>query len=80
MSYDLKNKTILVTGSTDGLGKLLALELASQGANVIIHGRSSDKTEPVLKELLAINNLGSHQSVVCDLNIPETITSAFADL
>ncbi len=80
MSYDLKNKTILVTGSTDGLGKLLALELASQGANVIIHGRSSDKTEPVLNELLAINNSGSYKSLVCDLNKPETVTSAFANI
>lgn len=80
MSYDLKKKTILVTGSTDGLGKQLALELARLGANVIVHGRSSAKTEPLLKELLEINSSGSFSAVICDLNKPETIVEAFADI
>lgn len=80
MSYDLKNKTILVTGSTDGLGKLLALELARIGANVIVHGRSSAKTDPIVKELQAINQAGVFGAVDCDLNKPETITAAFAEI
>lgn len=80
MSYDLKNKTILITGSTDGLGKLLALELARLGANVIVHGRSSEKTNPVVKELKEINNSGSFSSIICDLNKPETIAAAFAEI
>ncbi len=80
MSYDLKNKTVLVTGSTDGLGKLLALQLARLGANVIVHGRSSEKTEPVVKELHEINSAGSFSTIICDLNKPETIVEAFADI
>lgn len=80
MSYDLKNKTILVTGSTDGLGKLLALELARIGANVIVHGRSLAKTDPVVKELQATNQAGKFSSIVCDLNKPETITSSFVEI
>lgn len=80
MAYDLKNKTVLVTGSTDGLGKLLALELARRGSNVIVHGRTSDKTEPILKELQKINESGSYYSIVCDLNKPATITSSFAEI
>lgn len=80
MSYDLKNKTVLVTGSTDGLGRLLALHLARVGSNVIVHGRSSAKTEPVLKELREINHTGLFSSVVCDLNKPENITASFADI
>lgn len=80
MSYHLKNKTVLVTGSTDGLGKLLALQLARLGVNVIVHGRSSAKTEPVLKELREVNSTGSFSSVVCDLNQPNTISEAFAEI
>lgn len=34
---------ILVTGSTDGIGRATAIEIARQGARVIIHGRSRAK-------------------------------------
>ena len=80
MSYDLKNKTVLVTGSTDGLGRLLALELARIGANVIVHGRTVEKTEKVITELKALNNEATFSSIVCDLSKPETIVEAFADV
>ncbi len=80
MSFDLKNKSVLVTGSTDGLGRLLALELARCGANVIVHGRSSDKTEPVLQELREISSTGSFSSIVCDLNKLDNIPAAFAQI
>ena len=39
----LKNKVALVTGSSRGIGKAIALELASEGANVIIHGPLESK-------------------------------------
>ncbi len=80
MSYDLKNKTALVTGSTDGLGRLLALELAKSGANLIVHGRTQEKVDPIVSELKSINNQGEYSSVICDLNNPESIYSAFSSL
>lgn len=36
-------KTILITGSTDRIGKHLAMKLASEGHEVILHGRKSEK-------------------------------------
>jgi NAD(P)-dependent dehydrogenase (short-subunit alcohol dehydrogenase family) len=48
---DLLGKTALVTGSTDGVGQLVALDLARRGARVIIHGRTPGKVERVLAEL-----------------------------
>src|ERR687897_632134 len=43
--------TIFVTGATDGLGKRVALELADRGATVLVHGRSRERCETVLKEV-----------------------------
>ena len=49
----LQDKTILVTGATDGLGKLVALKLAQDGARVLLHGRDQAKGEAVLAEIRA---------------------------
>ncbi len=46
----MKEITILVTGSTDGIGKATAMELASRGAKVLFHGRNQEKGELVLAE------------------------------
>ncbi len=48
---NLSEQTILITGSTDGLGKLVALHLAEQGASVILHGRDPEKGQNVLDEV-----------------------------
>ncbi|MCK0145779.1 SDR family NAD(P)-dependent oxidoreductase [Arenibacter sp. F26102] len=45
------NKTILITGSTDGIGKLLALRLAKEGHFVAIHGRNETKLAATLIEI-----------------------------
>jgi len=42
MQYDLKDKIILVTGASDGIGAAVAAGLGEQGANVIILGRKED--------------------------------------
>ena len=47
----LKNKTVLVTGSTTGIGKAIALRCVAEGASVIIHGLERDLGEQVLKEI-----------------------------
>lgn len=39
----MTNKIILITGSTDGIGRQTACELVKMGAKVIIHGRNKDK-------------------------------------
>lgn len=42
---------ILITGSTDGLGKRVARDLAGRGAAVLLHGRSREKGEATLQEI-----------------------------
>lgn len=49
----LVGKTALVTGSTDGLGRAVALQLAARGAYVLVHGRNRDRGESVVNEIKA---------------------------
>ena len=49
-----KTKTILITGSTDGIGKLAALKLAEAGHQVYLHGRDADKLASVIAEVQAV--------------------------
>ena len=44
-------KTVLVTGSTDGLGRELAKSLAAEGAHVIVHGRNAERGQAVVAEI-----------------------------
>lgn len=54
----MTNKIILITGATDGIGKITAKELAKQGHTVVIHGRNKTKTEAVCMEIKSetVNN------------------------
>ncbi|GAA0871122.1 SDR family oxidoreductase [Gangjinia marincola] len=42
---DVKNKTIIVTGASSGIGEATALKLAKHGANIVLMARSADKLE-----------------------------------
>lgn len=51
----LKGKTALVTGGSRGIGKAIALELAAQGANLVVnYTRNADMAEAVVKEAEAL--------------------------
>lgn len=43
--------TVLVTGSTDGIGKRAALDLAGMGTRVLVHGRNRERGERTLREI-----------------------------
>lgn len=47
----LKNKIIIVTGSTTGIGKAIALRCVEEGAKVVLHGLEQDLGEEVLNEI-----------------------------
>ncbi|MDU4698021.1 MULTISPECIES: SDR family NAD(P)-dependent oxidoreductase [Paenibacillus] len=51
MDMGLGNKTALVTGSTKGIGRAIAFELAREGANVLVNGRDPEEVERTVKEL-----------------------------
>ena len=51
MDLGLKNKTAFVAASSQGLGKAVAIELAQEGAKVIINGRKKESLEQTKKEI-----------------------------
>jgi NAD(P)-dependent dehydrogenase (short-subunit alcohol dehydrogenase family) len=50
----LRDRVILITGATDGIGRALAVKTAQLGARVILHGRNVTRLETVYDEIEAI--------------------------
>ena len=50
---DLREKWVLITGASRGIGRLSALFMADQGCNLILHSRTKEGTKKVLEEVLA---------------------------
>jgi NAD(P)-dependent dehydrogenase (short-subunit alcohol dehydrogenase family) len=48
---NIAEATVLVTGATDGVGKMVASRLAESGARVLLHGRSAEKGEAAIREI-----------------------------
>lgn len=63
VSYE--GKTVLVTGSTDGLGRELAREFAAEGAHVIVHGRNAERGQALVDEINA-SGKGSARFIAAD--------------
>ena len=50
-SQELEGKAALVTGATSGIGRATAIQLASQGATVLVHGRNAARAVEVLERI-----------------------------
>ncbi len=76
----MDGKTILITGSTDGIGKHTAIELAKLGAKVILHGRNESTVKPVMQEIE--QNTGNDQLDFCaaDLSSLHQVRTMAADI
>jgi len=71
MDMGLKNKTALVTGSTRGIGKAIALELAREGVHVLINGRNNDDVERTVTEIKAMFPETEPRNATADLVDPQ---------
>jgi NAD(P)-dependent dehydrogenase (short-subunit alcohol dehydrogenase family) len=61
----LDGKTVLVTGATDGVGRLVARELGANGARVLVHGRDRARGEAVVNDIEAAG--GQAELLLADL-------------
>lgn len=64
MAAEMEGKVCLVTGSTSGIGREMAIGLARMGATVVLAGRSRDRCESVIRD----SPHGSSSYIVADLS------------
>jgi 3-oxoacyl-[acyl-carrier protein] reductase len=74
MNLDLNGKRAVVCGSTQGIGKASAIELALLGASITLIARDEEKLKSVLTELPSKGNQ-KHDFIVADFSHPEIIKS-----
>ena len=75
MDLNLENKNALVCGSSQGMGKAIAIQLAKQGANVTLFARNLEKLNEVRSEL-ANNGSQEHYAICADFSDPEYVSRA----
>jgi len=69
MNLDLTGKNAIVCGSTQGIGKAIASELALMGANLILIARNEEKLVATLKELDTTKGQ-EHHYIKADFSVP----------
>lgn len=74
---DLSGINVLVTGASRGIGRAIAIDLASKGATVMCTGRDQGALDGTVKEIIA--NGGSAQSLTCDLTDPTSARNLVED-
>lgn len=74
--FSLEGKTVLITGSTSGIGRTTAVECSKLGANVIITGRSEERAQETLSMLEGIG----HSIIIADLSTDEGIEKVASEV
>lgn len=72
MDLHLKDKTVVVTGGAQGIGYAIARQFAQEGAFVTITGRTREKLDHAVEELL---QYGSAQGVVADATMEAEVNA-----
>ena len=72
MNLDLTGKRAMVCGSTQGIGKASAIELALLGATVTLVARNEEKLKSTLSELSATKGQ-RHDYIVADFSLPDDL-------
>lgn len=73
-------KHVVLVGATDGIGRALASAYLRRGWRVGLLGRSPEKLERVMAELLAEEPEGMVRGVTCDVRDPRRVAEAFDEI
>lgn len=73
-------KTILVTGATDGIGKVVAALLLEKGHQVIVHGRDRSRADQTVSELSLVFPESHVQTLVADFSDLSNIDQMISDM
>lgn len=73
----MQGKIVLITGATNGIGRVAALELARLGAEVVVHGRSRERVDAVVGEIAAAG--GSAYGLLADLAAQSEVRALAVD-
>ena len=76
MELNLKNKSALVCGSTQGIGRATAIALADEGARITLIARNEQKLKQVLSKL---PKNAAHDYIVADFSDPQQLKSQVAN-
>ncbi len=76
----MKGRTVLVTGSTDGIGKRTAHDLAAMGATVLLHGRNASKGAAAAEEIARSTGTDRPRYINADLSSLSEVRRMAAEL
>jgi len=77
---NVEGKSILVTGSTDGIGKHIALGLSRKGAKVLLHGRDQEKSDRVWDEIAQKTGNNILELFIADLASQKQVYNLAAEI
>ena len=78
MKFNLNNKIAIVTGASQGIGKIIAFELAKSGAHVACISRNKKAIESIVEEITI--NGGQASSFPCDISDSDTLSEIITEI
>lgn len=78
MKFNLNNKIAVVTGASQGIGKIIAFELAKSGAHVACISRNKKAIESIVEEITI--NGGKASSFPCDISDSDTLSEIITEI
>ncbi|MFK7937018.1 MAG: SDR family oxidoreductase [Saprospiraceae bacterium] len=77
---NLQNKTVWITGASDGIGKELAIQLAKEGAKIILTARNIEKLNAVKANLTGSGHLVYPMDLLKVATIADAVTEVLAQV
>lgn len=75
----LKNKTVIITGGSDGLGKEIALKLAKEGVNLALVARNNVRLDEVKTECQKLGS-GNVNVYSCDIRVTSNLENVIKEI